>query len=116
MTQRYLAIHNGFIAVADKFQSDWTVPFMSRTVWVSKHKWDMNADVWAMSARIDAGLMEGDKQHWAIVLPSGSRVEFSTPSHGEHVLGVEIAKPRKRKGQTRPWRWHQGEWVCTAEF
>ena len=111
MSTRYLAIHDGFIGVADSFQPDWNAPYMSRTIWVSKHKWDVNADIWAMGSRIEAGASDVDGQHWSIITPTGSRVGFTTPVHGVRVMGVGIAKPRKRKGQAHPWRWEAGKWV-----
>lgn len=114
MLRYHLKNINGFIAVSTDMHPDWYEPVMSGTAWVSKHKWDVNADIWQQSGRIEAGRMEGDKQYWGIVMPTGSRVEFSTPHLGGRIVGIAIAKPRKKKGQANPWRWGMGSWTNTA--
>jgi hypothetical protein len=98
--------HNGKLAVASAWRSDYDKPFMGRVIWESKHEWN---DSYLGLVVVGHGVSD-NKQQWAAFKQTGGMVSFSTPLHGMYEIGAPIKQPRMRKDQQRPWTYKAGAW------
>ena len=111
MPARSVISHNGILAIAEQWRPDYDKPVMGRVVWVSCKSHPCDPMWLGVGWRVEAGPSSDLTQEWFIQSPIGGNLSFSTPLRGIYETGEPIAKPRKRKGQSRPYCWRAGEWT-----